>query len=330
MTHLSAMQMAVVGAPADLPDGAEWPVVRYEIHDLGEMSEELWERINHGHLLGERTPEGQAPPVAGYSAVFTREGKWFARRESDGGSSSSCAFDTREEVESYVRNDIDQVVGFWMEKVGWRIAGDLTTSPTWDRRRDKSQVIRCGGVHYTLGREPSGAELCQNRQYGGLGFGGRQMAFRLLADGRRVQSRNCWYQGRIPAEFLALLLDNAEAVESDDLIAERARADAWREEQAAQSLARAWKDEALRAWRGHPAELASHELLVAWDAAEVEQDRQRREEWDAQTLAASWRDEAYRSWRGTWWDLLSLEQEIYEQEQEYMAEMWADYYGGLL
>lgn len=326
MTQLNAMQTQIVGSPPNLPEGVDWPAVRYDIHDLGEVSEELWERINGGHQLGQRTDE--APPVAGYSAVFVHDGRWFARRESDGGSSRSHAFESREAAEEHIRADVALVVGFWMEKVGWLLAGDLTTPPSWDRSRYRSRVIRCNGTHYTLGLEPSEYELRRNQSYGGLGFGGRQMAFRMFADGSRVQSRNCWHQGRIPAEFLDLLPDNAESVESDDLIASRARAEAWEQERAAQALARAWRDDALRAWRGRPDELAAHEVLVAWDAAEAEQRRQQREVDGAQMLAARWRDEAHRSWRGSWWDLLSLEQEMYEAEQEYLEEMWAEYYSG--
>ena len=124
-----------------------------------------------------------------------------------------------------------------MEKVGWKLAGDK--APEHDRRgRRLDQVIRCDGHHMTIGREPSDADYAANKMYGCFGFGGAQMAWRLIATGEEVGGRNCWSQGMIPAEFRDLLPDNAVRLVSEQ---ERRSAEAaakWAEKQKAREALR--------------------------------------------------------------------------------------------
>lgn len=333
MTYLAALPTQIVGEPPNLPEGVEWPPISYELHDLGEISEMPGYGKSLSKLLGlPSRSEGADPTVAGVNAVFSHDGKWFAWREYDGGSSRRVGGDTREEAVADIERQVGRTAAFWMEKVRWRLNGDLADPPSYRRWEKPRPAIRCGGTHYVIGHEPSDAELRGGG--GGYGFGGQQMAFRMLATGQRVQTRNCWYQGRIPAEFASLLPDNAEPCDSDAVIAQRARAAAWAEEQAAKAQERVWRDEGLRAWRGPRVDLAAHEVLVAWEAAERHQRSLRAAEHDARGLEQRWREEAHRSWRGSWVDLIGFEQEQWQAEQEFYAEMYETvrdaYYGGLL
>lgn len=333
MTYLAALPTQIVGESLNLPDGVDWPEIRYELHDLGDLDEMPGYGASLPKLLGLPTrAEGAVPTVAGVNAVFSHRGKWFAWRASDGGGCRSAGVDTRTEAAADIERQVGQTAAFWMEKVRWRINGDLADPPSYRRWEKPRPAIRCGGTHYVIGREPSDADLRGGG--GGWGFGGQQMAFRMLATGERVQTRNCWYQGRIPVEFVPLLPNNAEACDSDAVIAQRARAAAWAEEREAKRQERAWRDEALRAWRGPRADLAAHEVLVAWEAADRHASVLRAAEYEAQRLVEQWRDDALRAWRGTWVDLIGVEQERWQAEQEYYAEMYEAerdaYYGSLL
>lgn len=86
-----------------------------------------------------------------------------------------------------------------------RNAGLCHTCDFWEgycRRADDSDVARIDGVHYVIGSES---------ERGMRGFGGRHHVIAFF-DGRSVASSNLWYQGTIPARFLARLPDNARWV----------------------------------------------------------------------------------------------------------------------
>lgn len=333
MSNLSAAQMMCVGAPPDVPAGVEWPEITYKIHDLGELDA----RPSYSKTWGPRRDENRPPTVVGWNGIYRIDGRFYAVHESDGGGCGHGAVDTREEAEARIAKDIQHSVGFWMEKVGWRLAGDLKPPNRHDRRPQAQQVIRCNGTHYVVGHVPTAAELESNRRHGGLGFGGACWAFLLLADCRRIQTRNLWYQGRIPVEFRELLPDNAVQVATDEDIKGAVRAAERRIEQAAKGCERAWKDAALRAWRGQPDALRAHELLVAWEQAHAEHSQRERTEGEARALEFDWRSEAHRSWRGSWLDLIAfdqlldeIEREEREMEAEYERERWAEYYASCM
>lgn len=249
MTNLDAAQSAFVGAPPNVPDGVEWPEVAYEIHDLGDLEE--YDFFRH------RPPasEAEVASVAGYCAVLRHGGKWFAHRQHQGGASGSIGYTTREEAITLIKAQVTAATAFWMEKVGWKLAGDKAEArDRWGRYRQ--QVIRCGGYHYTIGREPSDSDYEANRVYGVFGFGGAQMAWRLLATGEVVQGRNCWGQGHIPTEFRDLLPDNAERIVSDQEKRNAEWSAKWRAEHAAREKSRAETRAALAPFsasgREHP------------------------------------------------------------------------------
>lgn len=265
MGTLSAAQMAVVGEPPqNAPEDVEWPEIRYEIDDLGDQPDFDFMRWFNQH----QGDEGVSS-VAGYCAVVRKDGKWFAGRSYYGGGHGSTAYETRDEAVACIASSVDSTARFWMEKVGWKIAGDQHMDrDRWGRHAQ--QVIRCDGQHYTIGREPSDSDYAANNQYGVFGFGGHQMAWRLLATGETVMGRNCWGQGRIPAEFRDLLPDNAVRVESPQEKAQKEAAAKWKAQWAAQQKARAEAQAAVAPFsasgREHP--LPDQVLMVVEDMDE--------------------------------------------------------------
>lgn len=238
MSGLDAAQARFVGTRLDVPEGVEAPEIRYEIVDLGEMPDDFSPGVYCGQRMAEPTPKGEAPPLASYLAVYQRRGSWFSYRETDGASYGSHAYDTRKEAVANLEQGVAGDVAFWMEKVGWLLAGDRAENrDRWGRH--SQQVIRCGGYHYTIGREPSDADYAANNMYGCFGFGGAQIAWRLLATGEQVGGRNCWGQGTIPAEFRDLLPDNAVRVVSEQEKRSREAMAKWEADWAAKEKARA-------------------------------------------------------------------------------------------
>src|SRR5690349_9833366 len=137
VSALTAAQMAIVGAPATLPEDVAMPEIRYEIHDLGDLPDYDFSR----HPYQPRPADGEAPSVAGYCAVLRRNGKWFARREFEGGASGSIAYATRDEAVAEIESAVSAAARFWMEKVGWKLSGDKAPNhDRWGTRTD--QVIR--------------------------------------------------------------------------------------------------------------------------------------------------------------------------------------------
>ena len=67
---------------------------------------------------------------------------------------------------------------------------------------DRSNAVVINGVHYRIGPGNAGEFR---------GFGGRQYDIEFL-DGRRVTTRNLWYQGPIPPKYLIQIPDNARWV----------------------------------------------------------------------------------------------------------------------
>lgn len=195
MSELSAAQAAVVGAPSHVPDGVERPEIRYDIHDLGELpfNPDIYQRTSGA---GAENRALKVPRMVGYAAVVRVAGeerpgqRWYAMCDGAG----MWAAD-REAAVAEIERYVAFTASFWMEKVGWRLAGDRN-------RLNGNPVVRCDGSHYVLGSGNSGMR----------GVGGRPFRFRMLADGRVVKSTDVWFQGVIPAEFRDLLPDNAEAV----------------------------------------------------------------------------------------------------------------------
>ena len=70
-----------------------------------------------------------------------------------------------------------------------------------DQLADRSNAAVINGVHYRIG--PPGGEF--------RGFGGREYDIEFL-DGRKVTTRNLWYQGPIPPKYLIQIPDNARWV----------------------------------------------------------------------------------------------------------------------
>jgi hypothetical protein len=180
--------------------------------------------IEYGHRMCHPGP-GKPLEVSGYNEIYCRpdstwdsrlgamvpvlctEPRWYVYHESDGGSIRSVALPTQQAAEQNLVQIILQEVAIWEAKVAWQRNGDKTVER---RPAEPRSVIRCGGVHYTLGEEPNDHEWRTKRSY--FGFGGHCFTFRMLATGEIITSRNVWHQGRIPAEYSALLPDNAEMV----------------------------------------------------------------------------------------------------------------------
>lgn len=322
MSVLSLGQTLVVGSLPDLPDGVALPPIDLTIHDLGEVANGDYQVITRDARASLPDRSTSRPSALGWMAVYKHDGKWFFTHTSRGGGGRSIGYLTRDEALAEAQRNAGFTIQFWADKIAWRLDGDQALGRDRFERTVKQRVIRSGGHHYVLGAEPTDAEHAANNRYGCYGFGGRQLAFRLLDTGEIVQSRNVWSQGDIPAEFAELLPDNAERVDSDEDRRRREATEKWQAKCAAQQQERAWKDEALRAWRGPAAELRAHELLVAHEAAYQEEWRRQGEVSDAQELADRWAQEAVRAWRGSWVDLIGTVQRHYEEEQEYYAEMY--------
>lgn len=79
-------------------------------------------------------------------------------------------------------------IHFWNEKV---------------KIKDQPNVIRVNGEHYTWHPENPKAYF--------KGHGGREFKIEFN-DGRKITSRNIWYQGEIPQSYRKLLPDNAKFV----------------------------------------------------------------------------------------------------------------------
>jgi hypothetical protein len=129
-------------------------------------------------------PGGDPPKHAG-------KPRWAYRVTMGGGGESGWAL-SPEEAEARIASRRGHAVAFWN---GWVNAAK-------DGRTKGGIIIRCDGVHYV-------ANLGTHYRGGGLGFGGRLFRFRMIADGRLIESNNVWYQGRIPSEYHDLLSDNA-------------------------------------------------------------------------------------------------------------------------
>lgn len=197
---LSGMQDAAVH------HGEPRPAPRWTLADLGIVYSE---RDDHPRTY---PPRDETPSILGYSEVYLHRptGKWFAYHSEQGGSRESCVA-SREEGEAMILAEVEEAARFWDEKVAWRDAGDLR--PATRRGRDPEPVVRVGGVHYVIGPEPA---RDRNGRFDriGLGYGGSEFRFRMLADGREIISHNMWYQGPIPVEYLDRLPDNAEKLPS--------------------------------------------------------------------------------------------------------------------
>jgi len=153
-------------------------------------------------------PQVQLSPlhVGAMAPTWCTPLKWFFRRETAGGGHGSTGYASKEQAELELARAIWQHVLFWETKIAYRDNGDMTIVPKWRRGRDKpGQVIRCDGRHYVIGPEPS-----SRADRGMLGFAGAKFTFRMLATGEILVSHNVWHQGRIPAEYRAVLPDNAE------------------------------------------------------------------------------------------------------------------------
>jgi len=87
---------------------------------------------------------------------------------------------------------------FWVEKIAWREAGDVT--------EQGQQVLRVDGQHYVVNSAIDAGERAM------LGHGGRRFRYRLLKDGMNSPAQtthNLWSQGHIPDRFKDQLPDNA-------------------------------------------------------------------------------------------------------------------------
>jgi hypothetical protein len=142
--------------------------------------------------------------------------KWYARMESEGGSQATKAYDTEAEAEEQVMEYVNFRRAFWDEYLKAHINGDMTLPDPKSVRSVKDRggrlCVRVDGHHYVVGHEPSKQELESNRQYGGLGHGGREFKIRMH-DGREIVTRNLWGQGKIPLEYREVLPDNAVFIE---------------------------------------------------------------------------------------------------------------------
>jgi hypothetical protein len=217
--HLNLSQMNIVtdGLQQAAQTNAVPPAVTPKIFHLGDLTEEqVTEEQATVTALSARAPDRDSPEfdelgIAGWCAVYRSEGRWWgAQMTREGISTSSHAFDGRQGAVDAILRQVRVATAYWMTKVRWR---ELGVAPGRHRDRD-APVIRCEHEHYTLGPEP-GQHGVQHWM-GALGHGGRQFAFRYIATGERIQSRNVWSQGRIPLEFRDLLPDNATREQSDE------------------------------------------------------------------------------------------------------------------
>ena len=68
---------------------------------------------------------------------------------------------------------------------------------------DENRRVIVNGQHYMVGANTSGP----------LGFGGRKYTI-LFNDGRTIETRNLWFQGKISEKFRDRLPDNAKFIPS--------------------------------------------------------------------------------------------------------------------
>lgn len=136
---------------------------------------------------------------------------WFYEQHTHGGATGSVGYRTREDALADLTKHAWERVQLWETKVRYRNNGDMTTASKWGLKNDKPRpVIRCKGIHYTIGPESTSYT---NR--GLLGHGGHRFRFRMLDTGDIITSHNVWNQGRIPVEYRELLPDNAEDYRED-------------------------------------------------------------------------------------------------------------------
>lgn len=183
------------------------------------------ERADHRNYGETELSPSEPPTLYGYNEIYKINNLWFAYEETDGGSSLSVGYQTREEAETSLRERAERTQAFWDEKVEWLRNGDratsrlrqgysLRTAGSYGHGADSSQVIRCSGVHYTIGQEPTEDELRGSRL--GIGYAGARFSFQLLT-GEVIHSRNVWYQGQIPVEYRELLPDNAVSLPQEQV-----------------------------------------------------------------------------------------------------------------
>lgn len=144
--------------------------------------------------------------IAGYAEVFRCIdpeakwfGYWFGYHESHGGGMGTSPQPTREHALAKIESSMRSAHAFWHGYAEMaRRNGDRT---------DKGEpIVRAGGGHYVLGREPASG----NRRDRDLcGFGGARWEFVMLATNRHVVSHNAWWQGMVPVEYADRLPDNA-------------------------------------------------------------------------------------------------------------------------
>jgi hypothetical protein len=209
MTARSAPPLGAMQTQA-VQHGSPQPPPTLTLDDLNVIySERAADRTGRERVLNREEPAG---PAAGYIEVYLRTdvNQWFVYREGDGGTSRSRGYPTREAAEAEALQVASLALRFWDELVAYREAGDVYPGP----RRDLSgrPIVRAGGVHYVIGPEPPRDRNGHLIRDGGLGFGGSEFRFRMLADGQEIVSHNVWYQGRIPSDYRDRLPDNAEVI----------------------------------------------------------------------------------------------------------------------
>lgn len=89
-----------------------------------------------------------------------------------------------------VKNEQCFTCDFWMEKIRWRT-------------EKRSDCFVINGVHYKVGEELSPSVIALR------GFGGSRFVIIANDDGRRIETRNLWCQGKVPDRFRDVLTDNA-------------------------------------------------------------------------------------------------------------------------
>jgi hypothetical protein len=193
--------------------GLTAPDIEYEIFDLGEMDADDHRRVITGSspfLPAYGSEALEKLGVAGYNALYHHDGLWHAVHRTEGGGFQTSVR-TKAGARAALHREVDHTVAFWLEKVQWRLCGNLAKGA---HRHLDQPVVRCEGQHYTIGPAPRPGY----DHRGALGHGGRQFAFRYINTGLRIQSNNVWSQGRIPREFRELLPDNATAEVSDEQV----------------------------------------------------------------------------------------------------------------
>jgi hypothetical protein len=167
------------------------------IADLGINYSPRTEHVPYGLYPQESAafPEAKAArSIFGTTLVYELDGLWFYYQHQDGGSTRSRGMETKDAVETELLRTAQNRWNHWERRVQEVAKGD-------------KRIIICEGVFRSLGREDGGPNSMR-------GHGGHEFAFRMLATGKVVTSTNVWFGGRIPAEFVERLPDNAERIES--------------------------------------------------------------------------------------------------------------------